>query len=49
MDMDSAFFQADLCKTVYIKQPESFVSQIYPNFIYRLNKNLYRLKQALLM
>lgn len=49
MDVDSAFLQADLSETVYVKQPEGFVSQTHPEFVCRLNKSLYRLKQALLI
>ncbi len=49
MDMDSAFLQADLSKTVFVKQPEGFMSQTHPDYVCRLNKSLYRLKQAPLM
>ncbi len=49
MDVDSAFLQADLSETVFVKQPEGFVSQTHPDYICRLNKSLYRLKQAPLM
>ncbi len=49
MDIDSAFLQVDLSKTVFMKQPEGFVSQTHSDYICRLNKSLYRLKQALLI
>ncbi len=49
MDMDSAFLQADLSETVFMKQPEGFVSQTHSNYVCRLNKSFYGLKQALLM
>ncbi len=49
MDMDSAFLQADLSEIIFVKQPKGFVSQTHSDYIYRLNKSLYRLKQALLM
>ncbi|GKA56749.1 retrovirus-related pol polyprotein from transposon TNT 1-94 [Tanacetum coccineum] len=31
---------------VYVSQPEGFVDQDHPNYVYRLKKALYRLKQA---
>ncbi len=49
MDVDSAFLQAGLSETVYIKQLEGFVSQTHPDYVCRLNKSLYGLKQAPLM
>ncbi len=50
MDVDSAFhLQVDLSKTVFVKQPEGFVSQTHPDYVCKLNKSLYGLKQALLM
>ncbi len=49
MDIDSTFLQVDLSETVFVKQPEGFVSQTHPDYVCRLNKSLYRLKQALLM
>ncbi len=49
MDVDSAFLQAGLSKTVYVKQPKGFVSQTHLDYVCRQNKSLYRLKQAPLM
>ncbi len=49
MDVEFAFLQADLSKTVFVKQLEGFVSQTHSDYICKLNKSLYELKQAPLM
>ncbi|GKA67895.1 retrovirus-related pol polyprotein from transposon TNT 1-94 [Tanacetum coccineum] len=46
MDVKTAFLNGVLSKEVYVSQPEGFVDQDHPNYVYRLKKALYGLKQA---
>lgn len=46
MDVSSAYLNSDLKETVYMKQPEQFVSQEFPNKVCKLNKAIYGLKQS---
>ncbi|GJU40581.1 retrovirus-related pol polyprotein from transposon TNT 1-94 [Tanacetum coccineum] len=46
MDVKSAFLNGILREEVYISQPNGFVDPDNPNHVYKLNKALYRLKQA---
>jgi len=46
IDMNNAFLNVDLIEDVYMQQPPSFESH-NPNLVYKLNKSVYRLKQAL--
>ena len=46
MDVKSAFLNDFIEKEVYIKQPPGFVDPTHPNFIFKLEKALYSLKQA---
>ncbi|GJW41135.1 retrovirus-related pol polyprotein from transposon TNT 1-94 [Tanacetum coccineum] len=46
MDVKTAFFNGVLREEVYVSQPEGFVDQDHPNYMYRLKKVLYRLKHA---
>ncbi|GJS97703.1 retrovirus-related pol polyprotein from transposon TNT 1-94 [Tanacetum coccineum] len=46
MDVKTAFLNGVLREEVYVSQPEGFVDQDHPNYVYRLKKALYRLKQA---
>jgi hypothetical protein len=46
MDVKSAFLNDPIREEVYVEQTPSFESEGYPNHIYKLNKALYRLKQA---
>ncbi|GJR57846.1 retrovirus-related pol polyprotein from transposon TNT 1-94 [Tanacetum coccineum] len=46
MDVKTAFLNGVLSEEVYISQPEGFVDQDHPNYVYRLKKALYGLKQA---
>ncbi|GKB65886.1 retrovirus-related pol polyprotein from transposon TNT 1-94, partial [Tanacetum coccineum] len=46
MDVKTAFLNGELCKEIYVSQPEVFVDQDNPNHVYRLKKALYGLKQA---
>ncbi|GJT87461.1 retrovirus-related pol polyprotein from transposon TNT 1-94 [Tanacetum coccineum] len=38
MDVKTAFLNGELCKVVYVSQPEGFVAQDKPNHVYRLKK-----------
>ena len=46
MDVKSAFMNGYLNEEVYIAQPKGFVDYEFPQYVYKRNKALYRLKQA---
>ncbi|GKD19311.1 retrovirus-related pol polyprotein from transposon TNT 1-94, partial [Tanacetum coccineum] len=46
MDVKSAFLNGKLKEEVYVKQPLDFESSEFPNHVFKLDKALYRLKQA---
>jgi hypothetical protein len=46
MDIKSAFLNGSIKEEVYVEQPPSFKDEEYLNHVYKLNKALYRLKQA---
>ena len=46
MDVKTAFLNGELDNEIYMKQPEEYVNKEHPNYICKLNKNLYGLKQA---
>ncbi|GKF30452.1 retrovirus-related pol polyprotein from transposon TNT 1-94, partial [Tanacetum coccineum] len=46
MDVKSAFLNGNLREEVYVSQPNGFVDPDKPNYVYKLKKTLYRLKQA---
>ena len=46
MDVKSAFLNGFIMEEVYIKQPLSFENHFYHNLVFKLNKSLYKLKQA---
>ncbi|KAI5681162.1 hypothetical protein M9H77_02389 [Catharanthus roseus] len=46
MDVKSAFLNGDIEEEVYVEQPPSFVHEKFPNYVYKLSKALYSLKQA---
>ncbi|GKE99959.1 retrovirus-related pol polyprotein from transposon TNT 1-94, partial [Tanacetum coccineum] len=46
MDVKTSFLNDELQEEVYVSQPEGFVDQDHPNYVYRLKKDLYGLKQA---
>ncbi|GJR50808.1 retrovirus-related pol polyprotein from transposon TNT 1-94, partial [Tanacetum coccineum] len=46
MDVKSAFLNGKLKEEAYVKQPSCLESNEFPNHVYKLNKALYRLKQA---
>nr|GEY36593.1 retrovirus-related Pol polyprotein from transposon TNT 1-94 [Tanacetum cinerariifolium] len=47
MDVKTAFLNGNLREEVYVSQPDGFVDQDNPNYVYKLKKALYGLKQAL--
>ncbi|KAI3673186.1 hypothetical protein L6452_39302 [Arctium lappa] len=46
MDVKSAFLNGKLNEEVYVEQPPGFYDPKYPNYVYKLDKALYSLKQA---
>jgi hypothetical protein len=46
MYVKSTFLNDPIKEEVYVEQTSGFESEGYPNHIYKLNKALYRLKQA---
>ncbi|GJX72523.1 retrovirus-related pol polyprotein from transposon TNT 1-94 [Tanacetum coccineum] len=46
MDVKTAFLNGVLREEVYVSRLEGFIDQDHPNYVYRLKKTLYRLKQA---
>nr|GFD39005.1 retrovirus-related Pol polyprotein from transposon TNT 1-94 [Tanacetum cinerariifolium] len=46
MDVKTAFLNGNLGEEVYVSQPDGFVDQDNSNYVYKLKKALYRLKQA---
>ncbi|KAL6345655.1 hypothetical protein AAG906_017391 [Vitis piasezkii] len=46
MDVKSDFLNGILSEEVYVEQLKGFEDLKFPNHVYRLNKALYRLKQA---
>ena len=48
MDVKSAFLNGYLNEEVYVEQPKEIVDPSFPNHVYRLEKALYGIKQALL-
>ncbi|GJV64397.1 retrovirus-related pol polyprotein from transposon TNT 1-94 [Tanacetum coccineum] len=46
MHVKTAFLNGNLREEVYVSQPDGFMDPDNPNHVYKLNKALYRLKQA---
>nr|XP_018627673.1 uncharacterized protein LOC104100345 [Nicotiana tomentosiformis] len=46
MDVKSAFLNEYISEEVYVKQPPGFINNTLPDYVYKLTKALYRLKQA---
>ncbi|GJR76175.1 retrovirus-related pol polyprotein from transposon TNT 1-94 [Tanacetum coccineum] len=47
MDVKMDFLNGELKEEVYVSQPEGFVDQDNPSYVYKLKKAMYGLKQAL--
>ncbi|KAI3692795.1 hypothetical protein L6452_32618 [Arctium lappa] len=46
LDVKTAFLHGDLEETIYMKQPEGFISDNKPDWVCKLKKSLYVLKQS---
>ena len=46
MDVKRIFLNGFISEEVFIEHPSGFIDQTMPNYVYKLNKALYRLKQA---
>lgn len=46
LDVETAFLQGDLEEDVYIQQPEGYVDPHHPNYVCKLQKAIYGLKQS---
>jgi hypothetical protein len=46
MDVKSSFLNRPIKEEVYVEQPLGFEDEEYPNYVYKLHKTLYGLKQA---
>ena len=46
MDVKNVFLNGELDRKVYMDQPEGFENKFNPEYVYKLKKVLYRLKQA---
>ena len=46
MDVKTTFLHGDLEEEIYMSQPEHFVEKGKGNFVYKLKKSLYGLKQS---
>ena len=46
MDVNSTFLNGYIKEEVYVEQPPSFEDHKYPDYVFKLSKTLYRLKQA---
>ena len=47
MDIKNIFLNSFITKKIFVEQPSDFENHAYPNHIFKLNKVLYGLKQAL--
>lgn len=46
MDVQTAFLQGELEEEIYMKQPEGYIDKDRPEFVCKLKKSIYGLKQA---
>ena len=46
IDVKSAFLNGYIKEEVYVEQPPGFVDRHYSNYVFKLKKALYRLKQV---
>jgi hypothetical protein len=46
IDMIGAFIQGEIDNNIYLNQPEGYINENKPNYVFKLNKALYGLKQS---
>ncbi len=46
MDVDTTFLNSNIEEDIYIDQPTSYIETSNPNIVCKLQRSLYRLKQA---
>ena len=46
MDVKTAFLNGNLTEEIYMKQPEGYINPEHPDYVCRLHKSLYGLKQS---
>eukprot|EP00794_Sanderia_malayensis_P019750 gene19750-biopygen16400 len=46
MDVKTAFLQGDFDEEIYMKQPDGYISEKKPDYVCKLRKSIYGLKQA---
>ncbi len=46
MDVKTAFLQGNLEEEIYMRQPDGYVNEEYPNHVCKLKKSIYGLKQS---
>lgn len=46
MDVCTAYLNGELSEEVYMRQPQEFVDKEYPNYVLKLKKSIYGLKQS---
>jgi hypothetical protein len=49
MDVTTVVLHTDIDEEIYVHQPEGFVDAEHPDWVCKLNKSLYSLKQAPLL
>lgn len=45
MDNRSTFLKGLLQEEIYVEQPPGFINLVFPNYVFKLDKSLYELKQ----
>ncbi len=46
MDVKTAFLQGDLEEEIYMRQPDGYIDEERPDYVCKLKKSIYGLKQA---
>ena len=46
VDIETAFLHGDLKEEIYMEQPQLLKDKLHPNYVYKLHKPLYGLKQT---